>query len=395
MSTRPSLARPPSAARQPARRAIQRDDIGRVARPAEVGGALDAAARRACQPRGVGRAARAGAARRCSIHASIVLRRAVRHGAAADLAQRRRCRSRPSACRTPALRPPAGRTPRAPTAAARARCAGRPPPASTDRRTAARAIASSSTELARASTRCSAVNGPPTRISRTSGRCPAHAGDDVEQHVDPLARDRAADVQQIRRPARVAEQARRLDVGGRLRHGRAARMRAVGNHRQLVRAGSKPAWRTSASRVASLSHATCAAARSPDRIRRVIARNGGERRSCSGSRTDRNVSRSWQVTSVRPAGSGARGARSCGRRCERGRSGRAAPRSRADSPRSGSRCDRSSTPAAAAAEASTRARASADGSSVALDRPPRARRGGASIEHVGDEVHARPAAPRA
>ena len=111
----------------------------------------------------------------------------------------------------------------------------------------------SRTPSSRARTRCSAVNGPPTRVSRASGRARRDAGEDVEQHVDALARDRAADVQQLDAAPRP-EQPRRLDVGRRVGVRRAAGVGAVGNDRQPIRAGSRPAS-TSASRVASLSHA--------------------------------------------------------------------------------------------------------------------------------------------
>jgi hypothetical protein len=119
---------------------------------------------------------------------------------------------------------------------------------------------------------------------------PAHAGEDFEQDVDPLPRDRAADVQQLHAAPPWSQHPRRLDVRRGVRLGLAARVRALAITDS--RSSGKPASATSAPRVASLSHATCAARRSPDRIRRVIQRNGSERRSSSGWRTDRKVSRS-------------------------------------------------------------------------------------------------------
>ena len=174
-----------------ARRAISRGNhvtLG-VARPAELGGALRGPpARRACHAAGVVSRSRSSREDRLA-HASIVRDRAI------GRRRRRRpraapgCRSRPSACRTPAPRRSAGRSLRDRTAAARARCAGRPPP-SVARSTNGSTTIASSTPRSRARTRCSAVNGPPTRISRTSGRAGRTRGEDVEQHVDPLARDR-------------------------------------------------------------------------------------------------------------------------------------------------------------------------------------------------------------
>ena len=66
--------------------------------------------------------------------------------------------------------------------------------------------------------------------SRTSCRSPPHGGEHAKQHVDALAGDRAADVQQFRRPPGRAEQPRRFDVGRRFGRRRAARVRPVQHH---------------------------------------------------------------------------------------------------------------------------------------------------------------------
>ena len=57
----------------------------------------------------------------------------------------------------------------------------------------------------------------------------------AQQHVNPLARDRAADVQQIDEGPALTEQPRGVDVGRRLGVRRAARMRAVRHDRRAVR----------------------------------------------------------------------------------------------------------------------------------------------------------------
>ena len=54
----------------------------------------------------------------------------------------------------------------------------------------------------------------------------------AQQHVDPLARDRAADVEQVDECPAVTEQSRGVDVGGRLGVRRAARMRTVRHDRR-------------------------------------------------------------------------------------------------------------------------------------------------------------------
>ena len=86
----------------------------------------------------------------------------------------------------------------------------------------------------------------------------------------------AADVQQLdAAAARAAAPPRRRP---RHRPPAAAGVGAVRHDRQPIASGM-PASATSAWRVASLSHATCAARCSPSRIRRDIQRNGTERRS--------------------------------------------------------------------------------------------------------------------
>ena len=249
-----------------------------------------------------------------------VLRRAVR--------PRRRRRPRAGvdvarddrACRTPAPPARATRILRVRTAAARARNAGRRR-ASVERSRNGSTTIASSMPSSRASLRCSAVKGPPTRTSRTSARCCRTAATTVSSTSIRL---RAMVLLTWRRS--VVRAARRR-AAARLRRRRPAPARGeqLGCgpfSTTLVRAGSTPALATSASRVASVSHATCPAARRPARIRRVIARNSSRAsapvraRAPTGTCRGRDTSRAC----ARPAACGP-AARSCGRRCERGRSG--------------------------------------------------------------------------
>ena len=259
---------------------------------------------------------------------------------------------RPSACRAPALRRSAGRTLRDPTAAGRARSAGRPRRASL-RSTNGRTWIASSTPRSRARTRCSAVNGPADPGQPRVRPRPAHAGEDVEQHVDPLPRDRAADVQQLHAAPARSQHPRRLDVRrgvrprarrpcrvplgitdepilreARERHQRAARRLAVARHvRGRGAAGQDPARHPAERQRAPL------LVRLQDRSEGVEVVAGDERAAGGQPVQQMRVAVIDQMVDVEAA---------------------AAPRARADSRRTAPRRDRSRAPARALQASRTR-----------------------------------------
>ena len=118
------------------------------------------------------------------------------------------CRWPPPPPRTPAPRPPAGRTPPPRSAPAPPR-----PPVHRrqfrPRQVRERGPIASASPSRAIRSRWSADHSPPTFTSRRSGSRRPHRRDHLEQHVDALARDAAADVQHPR-PAGHGFEPRRL-----------------------------------------------------------------------------------------------------------------------------------------------------------------------------------------